>query len=56
MLEGKGGEIKIDPGSLNLMYNYNFKKQEINTVLEIVRQNRFYYLRKWDEFHGNENS
>ena len=55
-VEGKGGEIKINLESLNLMYNYNMKKQDINSVLEIVKQNRFYFLRKWDEFHGNENS
>lgn len=55
-VEGKGGEIKINLELLNLMYNYNMQKQVIHTVLEIVKQNRFYFLRKWDKFHGNENS
>lgn len=38
------------------MYSYNFKKQDLNAVFEILKLKRFYFLRKWDEFHGNENS
>ncbi|MHA6278619.1 DUF4160 domain-containing protein [Salinimicrobium sp. CAU 1759] len=53
---GKGGELKVDLESLTLMYSYNVKKQDLNAILEIVEQNRFYFLRKWDEFHVNENS
>lgn len=55
-VEGKGGEAKIDLESLTWMYKYNFKKQDLNAVLEIVKQHRFYFLKKWDEFHANENS
>ena len=55
-VEGKGGEIKINLESLTLMYSYNFKKQDLNAVFEILKLKRFYFLRKWDEFHGNENS
>ena len=51
-VEGKGGEVKIDIESLTLMYSFNMKKQNLNTVMEIVKQNRFYFVRKWDEFHG----
>ena len=53
---GKGGELKVNLESLTLMYDFNVKKQDLNAVLEIIKQNRFYFLRRWEEFHGNENS
>ena len=55
-VEGKGGELKIELESLSLVYNYNFKSQDLNAVLKIVELNRLNFIRKWDEFHGNENS
>ena len=55
-VQGKGGELKIELESLSLVYNYNFKRQDLNAVLKIVELHRLYFIRKWDEFHGNENS
>lgn len=48
---GKGGEAKIELNSLILIYNFNLKKKDLKVIMEIVSRKRFYFLRKWDEFH-----
>ncbi len=50
-ISGKGGEAKIHLDSLTLIYNYGFKKKELKTIIEIVKNNRFFFFRKWDEFY-----
>jgi len=47
---GKSGEVKIELNSLTLIHNFNMKKNDLKVVLEIVTQNRFFFLRKWDEY------
>lgn len=48
---GKGGEVKVELESLSLIYVYSLKKKDLKTVLNIVEQHRFFFLKKWDEYH-----
>ena len=49
-VSGKNFEVKIELDSLRLIYNSGMKKNDLKKVLKIVEQNRFLFLRKWDEF------
>ena len=44
-----GGFAKIDLVTLEVRQNY-FKKSDLQKILEIVKQNRDYFLRRWDEY------
>ena len=49
---GKGGEAKIELDSLTLVYNFGVKKNDLKAIIEIAENNRFFFLRKWDEFYN----
>jgi uncharacterized protein YpmS len=51
-VSGKGGEVKIELENLDVDYNFNMKKKDVKVILEIVDHNRFFFLRKWEEFHS----
>lgn len=46
----KGDDFaKIDLLTLKVKQNY-FKKTELKKILEIVKENRDYFIRRWDEY------
>lgn len=49
-VSGKDCEVKIELDSINLVYNFGMKKNDLRKVLKIVTQNRFFFLRKREEF------
>ncbi|MDT0646703.1 DUF4160 domain-containing protein [Zunongwangia sp. F260] len=50
-VEGKGGEVKIELESLTLINAFNLKKKDVRIILQIVNEQRFFFLKKWDEFY-----
>ncbi|WP_432271438.1 DUF4160 domain-containing protein [Autumnicola tepida] len=49
--EGKGGEGKIELNSLILVYSFNLKKKDLKLILNIVEEQRFFFLKRWNEFY-----
>lgn len=50
-VEGKGGEAKIELDSLTLVQAYNLKKKDLRLIIQTVTNQRFFFIRKWDEFY-----
>lgn len=49
-ISGKGGEAKIDLDTLEIMGQTYLKRKDIKQIQGIVLRNRFFFIRKWDEF------
>ncbi|WP_367183303.1 DUF4160 domain-containing protein [Christiangramia sp.] len=50
-VEGKGGEAKIELDSLTLIHAFNLKKNDLSTIIKTITNQRFFFIRKWDEFY-----
>ena len=48
----KSGEVRIELDFLTLSYSFGVIKNDFKAIIKIVKNNRFFFLRKWDEFYN----